>query len=147
VIFAVVIPLINDGGDVPPADIVETWKLYVVAGARPVTVAEPSVIGSEWFQIIHSDFWPLSSYSITVSNTITAGSFVQVRVTVVGVINPEDRSVGAEGTKGAAAVVIFGNTVDGGDVPTAVTVETRKLYVVSAFKPVTAANPLVIVSE
>jgi hypothetical protein len=132
-----------DGSDVPSAVTVETLKLYGVSGFKPVTVAEPLVIEAP--VLTHGTQLKPSSEEYSITASVTAGSSIQERSTEVEVILVADRSVGAGGGVTVPAnVVIPDNTADGSDIPSAVTVETRKLYGVSGVKPVTVAEPLVM---
>jgi hypothetical protein len=133
-----------DGSDVPSAVTVETLKLYGVSGFKPVTVAELPVIKLPGCAHVVQLTPPSSEYSITASVTVT-GPIVQERSTVVEVILVADRSVGAGGgTPESANVVTLSVGNDGSDIPRAVTVDTRKIYVVSGVKPITVADPSVI---
>jgi hypothetical protein len=130
-----------DGADVPTAFIVDTRKLYMVLGVSSVTVKLLPVIKvSMWYRVPQLE--PASSEN-SMRASVAVVVLVQLSTTVVDVMVPADRSIGASG---AANVIIPDSTVDGADVPSAFIVDTRKLYVVEGVKYVTVAEPSVIKS-
>jgi hypothetical protein len=74
--------------------------------------------------------------------SVAVDVLVHVRSTVVDVIVPAIRPVGASGA--AATVVIPDSTMEGSDVTEPSTVDTLKLYVVEGVSPVTVAVSVVI---